>query len=64
MGVACVLGLGRPVIVLPSILVEGLTDVELNQIVVHEYAHVQRWDDWSNLTYVAIAAVCGWHPAV
>ena len=63
-GVACVLGLGRPVIVLPPVLLEGLTDAELDQIVVHEHAHVQRWDDWSNLAYAAIAAVCGWHPAV
>ena len=62
--VASVLGLGRALIVLPPTLMTELTDEELDQIVLHEYAHVQRRDDWSNLAVVLVSAVCGWHPAV
>ena len=62
--VASVLGLGRPLIVFPPALMTELTDEELDQVVLHEYAHIQRWDDWSNLAQVLVNAVCGWHPAV
>ncbi len=30
----------------------------------HEYAHVQRYDDWTKLLQVLIGAFAGWHPAV
>ena len=63
-GVACMLGLGRPMVVLPHTLVAALRVDQLDDIVVHEYAHVQRWDDWANLLQVFIEAVCGWHPSV
>lgn len=62
--VACLVGLGRPTIAIPSSLVAGLDADELDQVVLHEYAHVQRWDDWSNLWQVCVDSICGWHPGV
>ena len=62
--VASVLGLVRPIIVLPQSLMDALADDELDQIVLHEHAHVQRRDDWARLGQVLIEAICGLHPAV
>jgi beta-lactamase regulating signal transducer with metallopeptidase domain len=62
--VASVLGFVRPVIVLPRRLLASVTDHELDQIVLHEHAHVQRYDDWSRLAQAIIEALCPFHPAV
>ena len=65
-GVASVLGLTRPLIVLPLTHIDTarLSDEQLDQIVMHEYAHVRRRDDWARLGQVIIEAVFGLHPAV
>ena len=62
--VASVLGLARPIIAVPRSLMDALTDEELDQIVLHEYGHVQRRDDWARLAQVLIEAPCAIHPAV
>ena len=61
---AAVLGLTRPVVAVPRDAAEALTPHEIDQIVLHEYAHVQRYDDWTKLLQVLIGAFAGWHPAV
>lgn len=61
---AAVLGLGRPLIALAPEMLARLADDELDQVVVHEYAHVQRRDDIAILLQRAIVAVAGLHPAV
>jgi beta-lactamase regulating signal transducer with metallopeptidase domain len=58
------LGLGRPVILLSRTLVDGLSDRELDGVVVHERAHLDRYDDWTRLAEAVISAVAGLHPAV
>jgi len=63
-GSACVLGCGAPVIAVSPALVQHLTAEELDRVVVHEWAHVQRRDDLVNLLQLAVRAVAGWHPAV
>jgi beta-lactamase regulating signal transducer with metallopeptidase domain len=62
--VACALGFRHPIIALPRQFVDGLTARHLDQVALHEYAHVQRRDDWARLVQLAVDAVCGWHPAV
>ncbi len=62
--VACALGFRHPIIALPRQFVDGLTPRHLDQVALHEYAHVQRRDDWARLVQLAVDAVCGWHPAV
>jgi beta-lactamase regulating signal transducer with metallopeptidase domain len=62
--VASVLGLVRPLIVVPRRLVTLMTDRELELVVLHELAHVRRWDDWTRLAQRAIEIVLPFHPAV
>ncbi|MCY3842371.1 MAG: M48 family metalloprotease [Acidobacteria bacterium] len=61
---ASVLGFRRPMIVVPRALLDALSDAELDQIVAHEHAHVERRDDWTNLLQRVIAVPFGLHPAV
>lgn len=60
---AAVLGVGRPVIALAPETAAQLTDAELDQIIVHEYAHVQRRDDLEVLVQRIVMAIAGLHPA-
>lgn len=60
----CMLGLGAPVIALPRGLVTALSDDDLDRIVLHEFGHVQRRDDWTTFAQASIEALLGWHPAV
>jgi len=59
-----VLGLIRPCIAIPGSLVAGLDDDDLDRVVLHEFAHVQRWDDWTRLAQTLVEIAIGFHPAV
>jgi len=61
---ACALGLGRPVILVSRAWVDALSDDDLDQIVMHEHAHLARYDDWLRMLQAVIASVAGLHPAV
>ena len=58
------LGLIRPTIVIPRWVLEELSAGELNQVVLHELAHLQRWDDWTNLAQQVVKALFFFHPAI
>jgi beta-lactamase regulating signal transducer with metallopeptidase domain len=58
------LGFFRPVILISPELLETLSHSELEHVVLHELAHVHRWDDWSNLAQKLIEAVLPIQPAV
>jgi beta-lactamase regulating signal transducer with metallopeptidase domain len=60
---ATVLGFHQPWIAIPSLLVETLPLDELDQVILHEYAHVQRRDDWSRLLQASIVSAIWVHPA-
>lgn len=60
----CMLGLGSPLIAVPQVLIDSLRDTDLDRIVLHEYGHVQRRDDWATVAQASIEAVIGWHPTV
>jgi beta-lactamase regulating signal transducer with metallopeptidase domain len=61
---AAVLGCGSPTIALAPALLDQLDDDELDHIVIHEWAHVQRRDDLVHLLLSCIRVIAGWHPAV
>ncbi len=44
-----VFGFFRPRILLPPVLAEELSEMELRQVVLHEMEHLRRADDWTNL---------------
>ncbi len=58
------LGLIAPAVVIPRWLMAELSQEELNLIVLHEVAHLRRWDDWTNLAQKIIRAIFFFHPAV
>lgn len=61
---AAVIGCGSPVIAVAPALMEHLTAAELDRVVVHEWAHVQRRDDLGNIAQVMARLLAGWHPGV
>lgn len=61
---AAVLGCGRPLIAVAPSLVATLNPDELDRVLVHEWAHVQRRDDLLNVLQIVVRIVAGWHPAV
>ena len=63
-GRAAVLGCGTPIIAVAPALIERLSADELDSVIIHEWAHVQRRDDLATLLQLAIHVVAGWHPAV
>jgi beta-lactamase regulating signal transducer with metallopeptidase domain len=44
-GAAAVLGVGRPIVAVAPALLSRLTPDEIDRVVIHEWAHVQRRDD-------------------
>ncbi len=62
--VPAALGLWKPMIVLPAWALEELPPSDLNIILRHEFAHLRRWDDWTNLLQKTVRALFFFHPAV
>jgi hypothetical protein len=62
--VPAAIGLLKPAVVIPEWVMRELSTDEVNQILVHELAHLGRWDDWTNLAQQIIKAVFFFHPAV
>lgn len=58
------LGLFDPMIVFPQWALKELSPDDLNQILLHELAHLNRWDDWTNLIQQIVRALFFFHPAV
>ncbi|MBI3049692.1 MAG: hypothetical protein HYY76_15415 [Acidobacteria bacterium] len=61
---AALLGGGTPVIAVAPTLVDQLSDADLDRVVIHEWAHVQRRDDLAQIALLFVRVVAGWHPAV
>jgi beta-lactamase regulating signal transducer with metallopeptidase domain len=62
--VPAAIGFFKPAIVLPPWVLRELSPVELNAVLLHELAHLRRWDDWSNLAQEILKALFFFHPAV
>ena len=59
------LGLASPAkIVIPEWLVAELSADELHHLILHELAHLRRWDDWTNLAQRVLGALFFFHPAM
>jgi beta-lactamase regulating signal transducer with metallopeptidase domain len=58
------IGFIKPMVVLPAWSIRDLSASELNAILLHELAHLRRWDDWTNLAQKLLRAVFFFHPAV
>ena len=62
--VPVVVGILRPMILLPAALVSGLAPRQLEALVTHELAHLRRCDPLVNLLQRSAEAVLFFHPAV
>ena len=58
------IGLMKPAVVIPRWVLHELSAAELNQILLHELAHLRRRDDWTNLIQRVVRALFFFHPAV
>jgi beta-lactamase regulating signal transducer with metallopeptidase domain len=61
---AAVVGCGSPMIAVAPSLIRYLTAAELDRVVIHEWAHIQRRDDLANTALLGVRLLAGWHPAV
>jgi beta-lactamase regulating signal transducer with metallopeptidase domain len=57
-------GFFRPMIVIPAWALSELSTDELKVVLLHEAAHLERWDDWTNLTQKVLRAPFFFHPVV
>jgi Zn-dependent protease with chaperone function len=64
LAVPAAVGFFHPAIVLPAKLLPELSAEELKLILLHEFAHLRRWDNWTNLVQKIVKAVFFFHPAV
>lgn len=59
-----IVGVFRPVLLLPVSALSGLTPGELEAVIAHELAHVARGDHWINALQALAEVLFGFHPAV
>ncbi len=57
-------GIVRPMILLPPAAVTGWSPEELEMALLHELAHVRRWDNLVNLVQRVVEALLFFHPCV
>jgi hypothetical protein len=62
--VPAAIGFWKRTIVLPAWALRELAPNDLNVILLHEFAHLRRGDDWTNLIQKIVRALFFFHPAV
>jgi Zn-dependent protease with chaperone function len=62
--VPAAIGFWSRAIVLPAWAMRELPPEDLNVILLHEFAHLRRGDDWTNLIQKIVRALFFFHPAV
>ncbi len=58
------IGIVRPIILLPPAALTGWSPDEIEMVLLHELAHVRRWDNLVNLLQRCIESLLFFHPAV
>jgi beta-lactamase regulating signal transducer with metallopeptidase domain len=59
-----VIGLLRPVVLVPAATIAGLTPEQLEAVLAHELAHIRRYDHLVNAAQVVIETLLFYHPCV
>ncbi|UCH26237.1 MAG: hypothetical protein JSV66_00900 [Trueperaceae bacterium] len=62
--VPMVAGLVRPTILIPEGLHDQLSKDELEHVILHELAHLARYDDWTKVVQQVLLALLFFHPAL
>ena len=58
------IGILRPIILLPPAALTGWSPDEIEMVLLHELAHVRRWDNLVNLAQRIVESLLFFHPAV
>jgi beta-lactamase regulating signal transducer with metallopeptidase domain len=58
------IGFFKPIVVIPEWALQELPAEDLKIILLHEFAHLGRWDDWTNLAQKLVRTIFFFHPAV
>jgi beta-lactamase regulating signal transducer with metallopeptidase domain len=58
------IGILRPIILLPPAALTGYSPDEIEMVLLHELAHVRRWDNLVNLVQRFVESLLFFHPAV
>jgi beta-lactamase regulating signal transducer with metallopeptidase domain len=58
------IGILRPIILLPPAALTGYSPDEIEMVLLHELAHVRRWDNLVNLLQRVVESLLFFHPAV
>src|ERR1700676_4778575 len=59
-----VIGWFRPVVFLPITALTGLSEEQLEAVIAHELAHIQRLDPFVNVFQVCVETLLFYHPAI
>jgi beta-lactamase regulating signal transducer with metallopeptidase domain/uncharacterized protein YnzC (UPF0291/DUF896 family) len=59
-----VIGWFRPIVFLPATALTGLSEEQLELVIAHELAHIQRLDPFVNVFQVCVETLLFYHPAV
>jgi len=59
-----VIGWFRPVVLLPITALTGLSETQLESVIVHELAHIKRLDAFVNVFQICVETLLFYHPAV
>ena len=59
-----VIGWFRPIVLLPVTALTGLSEDQLQSVIVHELAHIQRLDPFVNVFQICVETLLFYHPAV
>jgi beta-lactamase regulating signal transducer with metallopeptidase domain/uncharacterized protein YnzC (UPF0291/DUF896 family) len=59
-----VIGWFRPIVFLPVSAITGLSEDQLQAVIAHELAHIQRFDPFVNVFQVCVETLLFYHPAV
>lgn len=62
--VPCIVGILRPVLLMPPDFVISLARQQLTWIIRHELGHIRRWDHLVNFLQLLVEALLFFHPAV
>jgi CubicO group peptidase (beta-lactamase class C family)/beta-lactamase regulating signal transducer with metallopeptidase domain len=57
-------GYFRPAVIAPAAICRALSDEETRHLLLHELAHLRRYDDWGLLLHRTVRALWWWHPIV
>jgi beta-lactamase regulating signal transducer with metallopeptidase domain len=58
------IGFFRSAVILPKWVLAELPANEISAILIHEFAHLRRWDDWTNFLQKLVRAVFFFHPSI